>query len=79
MSLVRVSSKGQLVVPKEIREALGIRPGTILEVTRKGRKIVLEPLAASMIDRLHGKFADEDFLDDLEAEHGQEILRESRS
>ena len=27
MSIVTLSSKGQLVIPKEIREALGIKPG----------------------------------------------------
>jgi len=79
MNLVKLSSKGQMVLPKEVRKAMGIGPGTVLKVTRKGQKLFLEPVAASMIDRLYGKFKGEDFLKDLEAEHYQEIRRESRS
>lgn len=40
---VKTSSKGQVVIPKEIREALGIKPGSVLKVYVEGRKIVLEP------------------------------------
>jgi AbrB family looped-hinge helix DNA binding protein len=79
MNLVKLSSKGQLVLPKEIRDALGVGPGTVMKVTRKDKKILLEPVAASMVERLYGKFAGEDFLKDLETEHYQEIRRESRS
>lgn len=79
MPIVKLSSKGQMVLPKEIREALGIGPGTVLKITRKGHKILLEPVAASMIDRLYGKYSGEEFLKDLETEHRQEILRENRS
>ena len=31
-----------------------------------------------MIDRLHGKFAGESFLTDLEAEHDEELFHEDR-
>ena len=79
MAIVKLSSKGQMVLPKEIREAMGIGAGTVLKVIRKDKKILLEPMAASMIDRLYGKFKGEDFLKDLEAEHHREIRRESRS
>jgi len=43
MTKTKVSSKGQVVIPKEIRERLGIRPGTILNVKVEGKKIILEP------------------------------------
>jgi AbrB family looped-hinge helix DNA binding protein len=43
MVKVKASSKGQIVIPKEIREKLGIRPGSILNVTLEGNKIVIEP------------------------------------
>ena len=39
----KVSSKGQVVIPKEVRDRLGIKPGTILDVKVEGRRIVLEP------------------------------------
>lgn len=79
MNLVKLSSKGQLVLPKQIRTALGIAPGTILKIARRGRKIFVEPVTTSMIDRLYGKYLGEKLLTDLEAEHRQEIRRENRS
>ena len=39
----RISSKGQVVIPKEIRDALHLRAGEVLDVSREGRRIVLEP------------------------------------
>jgi AbrB family looped-hinge helix DNA binding protein len=39
----RISSKGQIVIPKGIRDALHLRSGEVLDVTREGRRIVLEP------------------------------------
>ena len=39
-----VSSKGQVVIPKPIREALGLRPGTLLRVSIEGGRVVLEPI-----------------------------------
>jgi antitoxin PrlF len=35
-----VSEKGQITIPKRVREQLGIRAGTILEVEAVGGKIV---------------------------------------
>ncbi len=39
-----VSSKGQVVIPKQIREKLGLTPGTILKVRVEGKKVILEPV-----------------------------------
>jgi AbrB family looped-hinge helix DNA binding protein len=39
-----LSSKGQVVVPKAIRDALHLKPGEVLTVTREGRRIVLEAI-----------------------------------
>jgi len=38
-----VSRKGQIVIPKQIRDMLGLVPGSILEIRVEGKKIVLEP------------------------------------
>ncbi len=43
---VKTSSKGQVVIPKEIRDALGIKPGSILNVRVEGKKIILEPASS---------------------------------
>ena len=74
--LVRLSSRGQLVIPKSVRQALGLEPGTQFQLQIGDDKIILEPLAPSAIDLLYGKYAGVDLLADLEAEHRQEIENE---
>ena len=38
-----VSDKGQVVIPKELRDRIGLRPGTVLRVTAEGKRVILEP------------------------------------
>ena len=50
-----VGTKGQVVIPKEIRDALGIRPGQEVEFERRGddvvlRTVVRRPLLARFPD-----------------------------
>lgn len=72
--IVRLSTKGQLVIPKRLRNVLGLRPGTYLDARIEGNKIVLEPLGGdSPIEALHGHYTDEDFLTLLETEHQGEL------
>jgi AbrB family looped-hinge helix DNA binding protein len=43
MAEARISSKNQMVIPREAREALGVKPGDrILVVVRGNRVIVLQ-------------------------------------
>jgi AbrB family looped-hinge helix DNA binding protein len=75
--LVRLSSKGQLVIPGSVRRALRLSTGTELNLEVIDRKIVLEPVAAaSPVDALYARFAGHDLLGDLEQEHKQEIERD---
>lgn len=39
----KLSTKGQVVVPDNIRRKLGLRPGDSLEATLEGNRIVLTP------------------------------------
>ncbi|MCK4851717.1 MAG: AbrB/MazE/SpoVT family DNA-binding domain-containing protein [Candidatus Omnitrophica bacterium] len=41
--VVKVSSKHQVTIPKNIAEAFDLKKGDVLEVTRKGNKIVMVP------------------------------------
>lgn len=40
----KLSSKGQVVIPKDIRDALRLSPGERLRVTRQGRRIIIEAI-----------------------------------
>jgi len=44
MNTVTVSSKFQVVIPKEIREKVGLKVGTTLEVLNYGSRIELVPI-----------------------------------
>ncbi|MCA9992700.1 MAG: AbrB/MazE/SpoVT family DNA-binding domain-containing protein [Ardenticatenaceae bacterium] len=77
--LVKLSSKGQLVIPKEIRSRLRLDAGTRLHIrTTADGNILLEPVPHNVLDLLFGKFADADLLTDLEREHQQEMEDESQ-
>ena len=41
--MTTVDSKGRIVLPREVRERLGITPGTEVEVREKDGKAVVEP------------------------------------
>jgi AbrB family looped-hinge helix DNA binding protein len=43
MARTRVSSKYQVVIPKEVREGAGVRPGQHFQVVSKGGVITLVP------------------------------------
>ena len=76
MAIVTVSTKGQIVIPKEVRESLSLRPGTKIDVKSKGDEIILKPMRESISDRLYGKYRGVDLLKDLKEEHYREVKRE---
>ena len=52
--ITSVSTKGQFVIPAEMRAALGIKPGTRIAVTQEGSRIVLEPVSEELVDKTRG-------------------------
>lgn len=52
-----VSDKGQLTIPKAIREQLGIAPGDRVILTVAGGAIVLTPLRDSIVAQTAGSLA----------------------
>ena len=46
MQLVTLSGKGQLVIPKSLREQMGIKPGSRLSATLRDGELRLNPVAA---------------------------------
>lgn len=49
-----ISQKGQIVVPKDIRDKLAIKPSDPLKVTMGDKKIIVEPL--SSVEEYMGMF-----------------------
>jgi len=43
MAEAKISSKGQLVIPKYLRDALGMQAGKSVILTKVGRQIILTP------------------------------------
>ena len=56
MSTVTVSRKGWVVIPKEIRERHGIKPGDRVHVIEYGRTIAIVPVAKDPIAAAYGMF-----------------------
>ncbi|HHW43248.1 MAG TPA: AbrB/MazE/SpoVT family DNA-binding domain-containing protein [Desulfotomaculum sp.] len=72
MYITKLSTKGQIVIPKQIREALGVKSGTSFKVELKGGRIILEPVKKCVADEFYGKFKDVDLLGELSKEHRNE-------
>lgn len=80
MPVVTLSSKGQIVLPREIRQALGLRKGDRLQVTQEGGRIVLTPYIETSSKgawrRWRGRLAGTQALHSHVAEHAEEIRYE---
>ncbi|MGA2282098.1 MAG: AbrB/MazE/SpoVT family DNA-binding domain-containing protein [Candidatus Dormibacteria bacterium] len=51
----RVSEKGQVTIPKRLRERLGIRPGQTLDFAEEGGRLVATKLTArDAVDEVYG-------------------------
>ncbi len=48
----KISTKGQIVIPKYIRDHLGLTVGSTLFIKQVGNKIVLVPRPSDPVDRL---------------------------
>ena len=60
--VVRVGKKFTLVIPKKVREMLGIKEGDLLSVKVKEGKIIMEPKKSDsfqVLERIIGKPYDE--------------------
>jgi AbrB family looped-hinge helix DNA binding protein len=68
-----VSTKGQLVIPSEMRAALGIRPGTRIVMMLENERIILQPVSEQLVDETRGMLAGEGSLtDELQQERRAE-------
>lgn len=71
-----LSTKGQIVIPKPVRDAAGLKPGSLLQVTLEDGKIVLSPVRPSEAQALYGRFEGQDLLGDLARDRDSELRGE---
>lgn len=64
-----VSSKGQVVIPAELRNELGIEPGTRLAIQREEGRLILQPITEEFIESLRGCTKGKNLLAAREREH----------
>ena len=51
-----VAERGQITLPKAVRDALGLTKGTVLKVELDGGRIILRKDVADAISRVRGRF-----------------------
>ena len=56
MAVVKTYAKGQIIIPKELRDALGIRPGKRLSLKLVNDHMEVRPLPDDPIEHLTGIF-----------------------
>ena len=52
-----VAERGQITLPKAVRDALGLTKGTLLKFELDGSRIILRKSVDDAISRARGKFA----------------------
>jgi AbrB family looped-hinge helix DNA binding protein len=63
--ITTVSTKGQFVIPVEMRTSLGIQPGTRIAVTLENSRIILQPVSEKLVDETRGILAGQPSLSKL--------------
>lgn len=65
----QVSTKGQMVIPAELRDALHLKPGTRVALQREGDTIILQPITDDFIDSIPGSLRGPSLGDLRERQH----------
>ncbi len=64
---ISISSKGQIVIPAELRRSLGLATGTQLRVTESEGHLILSPVGEQLIPKLQGSLSGASLVEDLKA------------
>jgi len=78
MSIVTVSKKGWVVIPKEVRERNGIKPGDKLIIVDYGRGISIFPASKDPIREAYGMLKGGPSMQDFLEEKRRELEEEER-
>lgn len=78
MPKTKISSRGQIVIPKEIREKLNLSPGQKLEIYEEEDRIVLVTVPEDPVSSLKGMFRTDKSVEELrEATKAEDRRRET--
>ena len=74
--MATITSKGQITIPKDVRDALGLTPGSEVEISvEAGRAILRKRLSPAVLQRWRGRLRGklpansvDEFLDELRGE-----------
>ncbi len=76
-SPTRLTSKGQVVIPRALRQRLGWKPGTKLQAETAGKSVTLRRMrggkAAAWLEEVAGCVTQGDPVGSLEQEHRREV------
>jgi AbrB family looped-hinge helix DNA binding protein len=80
MSVTQLTAKGQILVPRQLRRKLGLKPGGKVHLAEEEGRLVLTPVPADPIETatgfLKGRFS---LTQDLLREHQEEARRERKA
>jgi AbrB family looped-hinge helix DNA binding protein len=81
MAVVKTYAKGQIIIPKELRDALGIRPGKRLSLKLVNDHMEVRPLPDDPIEHLTGIFKDvpQSMAEDLLRERAQDDRNDKKN
>lgn len=68
----RVGTKGQVVIPKDIRDELGLQPGAEVAFERDGRAVRILPAGGTATHGLRGRYAPGGLADELLEDRARE-------
>jgi len=71
-----ISSKGQVVVPAELREQLGLKKGTRATWTEEKGRLILMPITERLLDEIQGSLKPRPGEPSMFEEHFKERERE---
>ena len=78
MRVGKVSPKGQIVIPAELRKRFGIKPGSKVVVTEEEGRIVVLPLPDDPVEGSFGLLKGSGLLDELRRAREEEKEHERR-
>lgn len=68
----RMGAKGQVVIPKDLRDELGLQPGSEVDFECDGRAVRILPAGAKATRGLRGRYPGGDMADQLLADRARE-------